>query len=332
MRNLFDPIGKSFKSLIHQDSTDYVCVIGGSNVDIMGSSPLIKSKESNVGRVSISPGGVARNIAESLGRLGIPTYFIGAVGNDHFGSIIIDSLKEVNVHLTGLRRIANISTGAYLAMLDDFRNMDCAINDMRITDHIDKEWVDICSEIISKASIVVLDCNLKSETIEAVMKVAKGKIFVDPVSMTKSVNIVPYLKELWGIKPNIYEAGVITNIKIESLDDAVMALRVMAQSNVKHPVITMDKGGVLAYDDGKIKHYLCKEVRPVNSSGAGDAFLATWVASEFLKLEFSESIKNAMVASIKTMLVIETVSRDLSRTNFEKWKQEVEIHETILEA
>ncbi len=331
MNNIMNPIKDVLKEYLTNDLEDYVCVIGGSNVDIAGSSPVIKNNESNIGKVSISPGGVARNVAENLGRLGIPTIFISAIGNDHFGDIIIDSLKQVNVDLAGLRRIANMRTGSYLVMLDDFRNMDFAINDMAIIEHVDKEWIRVCKDIISKAKIVVLDCNLKSESIEAIIELANGNVFVDTVSMAKAVNVVPYLNDIWAIKPNTYEAEAITNIKIESFEDAIKALKALYDNNVKNAIITMGKKGILVNENGIIKHYFSNEIRPVNVTGAGDAFLATWVASEFLNIGFADAIKNAMIASIKTTLSMETVSKDLSRINFEKWKQEVEIYEEILE-
>ncbi len=332
MAKVFDPIKGAFKEFFDQNLEDYVCVIGGSNVDIIGSSPVIKNNESNVGKVSISPGGVSRNVCENLARLGINTVFISAVGNDHFGEIISDSLRKVHVNLTGMRKIANRRTGSYLAMLDDFRNMDFAINDMSITEHIDKEWIMVCSDLISKAKIVVLDCNLEVETIEAIVKLAQGNIYVDPVSMVKAVNIIPFLNDIYGIKPNIHEAEVLTNVKINSVEDAVKALKVLSDNNVKKPVISMGEDGIITYDNGKIKHLLTKSVRPVNVTGAGDAFLSTWVASDFLGFELSESLKNGMISAVKTLLSMETVSKDLSRANFEKWKQEVEIYEEILKS
>jgi pseudouridine kinase len=49
-----------------------VVVIGGANVDVKGraSGPYL-SGTSNPGRVTVSPGGVGLNIAESLSRLGV---------------------------------------------------------------------------------------------------------------------------------------------------------------------------------------------------------------------------------------------------------------------
>ncbi len=331
MGNVLSPIKGLFQDYLGERLEEYVCVIGASNVDIVGSSPIIKNKESNLGKVSITPGGVGRNIAENLGRLEIPTVFISTIGNDYFGNIIMDSLRYANVNLTGLRKIANRRTGAYLAMLDDFRNMDFAINDMAISEHIDSEWINVCGDIISKAKIVVIDCNISQDSIEHIVNLTKGKIYVDPVSMTKAVNVSPFLDRIWAIKPNIHEAEVLSGMKINSVKDAAAALKILREKNIINPVITLGEEGVVAYDDEVIKHYTSGKMRPINSTGAGDAFLATWVASDFFNLDFSETIRNAMISSYKTLLSMESVSKDLSRINFEKWRQEVEIYEEVLE-
>ena len=58
-----------------------ITVIGGANVDLCGSAigPVVP-KDSNPGRVRMTAGGVGRNIAESLARLGLPVRLICAPG------------------------------------------------------------------------------------------------------------------------------------------------------------------------------------------------------------------------------------------------------------
>ena len=74
-----------------------VYVIGGANIDIQGYShkPLM-FQDSNVGSVSYSYGGVARNIAENLARVGVKTEFISILGDAFlfFTSLIICSVKN----------------------------------------------------------------------------------------------------------------------------------------------------------------------------------------------------------------------------------------------
>ena len=66
-----------------------VLVIGGVNIDIYGRADMAESKQENPadsypGIINTYAGGVARNIAENLGRLGLGVAFIGCFGTDDF--------------------------------------------------------------------------------------------------------------------------------------------------------------------------------------------------------------------------------------------------------
>ena len=64
-----------------------IYVVGGANIDIQGySNKPLMFQDSNVGKVSYSYGGVARNIAENLALLNDDVCFVSAIGQDMFGS------------------------------------------------------------------------------------------------------------------------------------------------------------------------------------------------------------------------------------------------------
>jgi sugar/nucleoside kinase (ribokinase family) len=66
-----------------------ICVIGGANIDICGSSlePL-KNYDSNPGTIAVSYGGVGRNIAQICALLKQKTKFITVFSNDEYGQMM----------------------------------------------------------------------------------------------------------------------------------------------------------------------------------------------------------------------------------------------------
>ena len=73
----------------------FFCVIGGANIDLHGiSSKKIKAHDSNPGTLQTSPGGVARNIADNITRLGLPCRLITAIGNDLNGDLLLQNCQE----------------------------------------------------------------------------------------------------------------------------------------------------------------------------------------------------------------------------------------------
>ena len=65
-------------------------VVGGANMDIKARSAApVVAATSNPGHVVRSPGGVGRNVAENLARLGTPTTLVAAVGADALGDELV---------------------------------------------------------------------------------------------------------------------------------------------------------------------------------------------------------------------------------------------------
>ncbi|RKX80638.1 MAG: kinase, partial [Spirochaetes bacterium] len=74
---------------------NYVALIGAANIDIQGfSSNLIIARDSNPGSIEFCAGGVSRNIAENLSRLGVSTELISAIGGDPNGELILSSCRD----------------------------------------------------------------------------------------------------------------------------------------------------------------------------------------------------------------------------------------------
>ena len=66
-----------------------ITLLGGINMDVsVHTHGDALAGDSNPGRVLCSPGGVARNVAENLLRLGIDVHLLGVLGDDVFGQAL----------------------------------------------------------------------------------------------------------------------------------------------------------------------------------------------------------------------------------------------------
>ena len=72
-------------------------MIGGSIIDLVVSSAdqseLKMDSSTNQGKIKMSFGGVGRNLADALARLESDPVFVSAVGDDHFGSLILGEIQ-----------------------------------------------------------------------------------------------------------------------------------------------------------------------------------------------------------------------------------------------
>jgi pseudouridine kinase len=293
----------------------YVIVIGGSNMDILGTpiSPL-HMKDSNPGYITTSAGGVGRNIAENLGRLAVPTKLLSVVGDDPNGSHLLDTTKMAGVDTHYMKLSKSSPTSIYMSVLDETGDMKIALSDMRITQEINVNYIQEMDEIIKQAQMIILDTNLEEEVLRYIVTTYSYiPCIVDTVSSSKAIKIHSLLSYLYCIKPNRIEAEVLYGHTLATTSDVKKALIYFKEAGVTYPMISLGKQGIafLLNTDVMIASQDVKEV--INTNGAGDAFTAGLTYGLFHGHDLSTSIRYGSVASRLTLEVSSTVNTHINR-------------------
>jgi ribokinase len=98
-----------------------VVVVGSVNVDLVVRTPRLPNRGETVtgGRFEQHDGGKGGNQAVAAARLGRPTLFVGAVGDDPFGPLARTALARAGVDVSGLRMLRDQSTGVALILVDE---------------------------------------------------------------------------------------------------------------------------------------------------------------------------------------------------------------------
>lgn len=246
-----------------------ILVIGGTNIDINATSiNEIVLKDSNIGNIEISIGGVAKNIAENLARLDLDVSFLTILGNDHYADVAIDYLKGLNLNLI-YGKSKNHPTSTYLAVFDQNHDMEIGINDMKATDELDSNFI---KEKINfdLYDLVVIDSNLCQKTLEYIAKNCHKPIYAESISVNKVKRLKPLLSHFKAIKCNKIEALAITDNK--NHDSIESIAKDIASQGVKEVYITDGGNGSYLYKDKKLYHMPSYQVNIINTTGAGDAF------------------------------------------------------------
>ena len=169
-----------------------VVVIGGANMDLKCrvDGKLVLGT-SNPGTMTATPGGVGRNIAESLARLGLAVTLISAVGRDAFGDEMAAATRAAGVDARHLFR-AGAPTGTYTAILDGRGELLAGVAAMDILATLTPRRLARARGIMQAASLLVIDSNLPIATIEWVMRFASDRdlpLAIEAVSVPKAKKI-----------------------------------------------------------------------------------------------------------------------------------------------
>ena len=303
----------------------YVSVIGGLNIDLQGSSnhPILLNN-SNPGEISMSAGGVGRNIAENISRISIDSKIFSYVGDDSFGRFVVKKTQEENVDISYIKKHKKFPTSQYLSVLDDNNDMLVSISDMRIIDAMCIKDIESWDSVLNKSSIIVIDTNIPVAVIEYITNQYNNiPLFLDPVSISKTSKIINIIGKFHTVKPNRYEAELITGINIIDKESMLKAAKIIFDKGCKQIFITLGSEGVFYYDGDEYGqyHYDGNEIKSAN--GAGDAFTAG-VVYGFLKLNnIKETAIYASIASVIALKSKNTISNELSKKNIDLILKEI---------
>ena len=288
-------------------------VVGAANIDIGGfPSGRLAIQDSNPGRVMLSAGGVGRNIACNLARLGVETYLIAALGDDAFADIIRKDCANAGV-LTDLCPTFEGEAGsAYLFIADALGEMQLAVNDMRICDRLSPPALMGCLDALNAMDAVVLDANLPAGALEFLAERLRVPLLADAVSTAKAPRLLGALPRLRAIKPNALEAETLTGIPIHDVDTAIRAARRLTEMGASRAFVTLGERGVCCAGDGEEMFLPGPAVRLVNATGAGDAFAAALAWGELRGLSLRECAQAGMAAASIAVESMATVNPELS--------------------
>lgn len=259
-------------------SGSYTVVVGGVNVDIGGRSfaPLVAA-DSNPGQVSITLGGVGRNIAHNLALLGTDVHLLSAYGDDVNGERVAASCSELGIDLSHALRIAGGTTSTYLYLTDERGEMALALSDMEICKKITPAYLATQLPLLQNAQVVVADTNLSQESLAFLAENCSVPIFVDPVSTVKAKKIAPILGKIHTLKPNRLEVELLSGVPIGSNADLDKAADALMAQGLHRLFISLGADGVYAAmgDERLILPNI--PGRMVNTTGCGDAFMSALV-------------------------------------------------------
>lgn len=278
-------------------------VVGGANVDVKARSeaaPLPGT--SNPGRTRITPGGVGRNIAETLARLGTATRLVTAVGDDALADQLLEATAAAGVEVAGVRRLPGLETGTYTAVLGPDGELVVAVSAMAATEALAPEH--LADDLLAGAALLVIDGNLSAATIGRALDLAQAAavpVVLEPVSVPKAARLRPLLgRPLRAITPNREELGALTGSDL-TVDDGVDRLHAAGSELVW--VHLGSEGSLLSGPDGRTRlapvaadvvdvtgagdamlgafcHALLEGARPVEAAAYGHAAAALTIASE----------------------------------------------------
>ena len=256
----------------------FVVVVGGANVDVYGrpANPL-ELQDSNPGTVTVSPGGVGRNVAENLARLGAEVRLISAVGSDYNGRLLLEHGRAAGVDMQHVLVSDKKPTSTYMSVLDHSGDMHVAINDMAVIGELDEAALESHAAMLSQAALVIAETNITDSALAWLCDaISKAPLFIDTVSTVKAQRIKPHLASVHTLKCNQAEAESLSGCSTRTKSERSRLAGWFHSKGVERLFVTLGRRGVFysVPEAQGIEKPQAAGQQARNTGGAGDAFLA----------------------------------------------------------
>lgn len=313
------------RSYILKEETSAVYCIGGINVDrkynLIGD--LVEGT-SNPAHSQVFVGGVGRNVAENLGRLGHDPYMISVGGYDQDFEFIKKKSQDF-INFQYVKQLHDYSTGSYSAVLNGEGEMQFAISVMEVLNEMDVKFISAFQTILKDAKLIVVDLNLPLETVEYLTEFSRSReidLVIIPVSSPKMKNLPKSLDGVKWIIVNQDESESFFGVKIKSDEDFDNLIDSWLETGVEQVIVTRGKNySVYGNNKGKrLKFFPPMTDNVIDVTGAGDSYSAGVIHGHLLGLSPEETIEYAMTNAFYTIQTDSTVREDLNKNKLEEQK------------
>ena len=294
----FRPLSNQEVSVTEKALMPEIVVVGSCNMDIYAyAAHLPEPGETVVGnRYWMGMGGKGANQAVGARRLGASVTMVGRVGDDMFGQRMLETLRGHGVACDTIRVDRESGSGVALVVVDQqAENVIVVIPgaNMRVT----PDDVDAASERLRAADVLLMQLEIPLEVVAHALDVARqGRTLclLNPAPARALPDSI--LRKVHLLTPNQNEARVLTGIPTDTLEGARAAGQALLARGVPAVIITLGAQGALLVQPERCLHLPGVAVEALDTSGAGDAFMAGLAVALGEGKSFEEAIRFANLA------------------------------------
>ncbi len=254
-----------------------VCVVGASNLDLVSYVPrLPRLGETLHGtRFETGYGGKAANQAVMAAKLGSRVSLVARVGRDPFGQRMLDNFRQLGVDVAHIT-VTDAAPSGVATILVDPEGRNCIVIVGGANQHLSGEDVLAARPTIAAARVVVCQLEVPLETSMAALREARSAGAMTILNPAPAPEDLP--EEAYRLTdvlcPNQVEAERLSGVEVKKEGAEAAAVRLL-ERGAESVVLTLGEQGCLVAQADQVVRIPGEQVRAVDSTGAGDAFVGS---------------------------------------------------------
>lgn len=279
-----------------------IVVVGSLNMDLIGRSPHIPAPGETVlgSGFSTAAGGKGANQAVAAARLGAQVTMVGCVGGDDYGRSLLSSLQTDGVDTQHVRMAADAHTGVAIISVDDAgENSIIVISGANW--ELTKADVAAAETAVSQADMLVLQLESPLEVVVYAAEMAARHnvpVLLNPAPARPLP--AELLANVSTLIPNESEAALLAGCEVDDMSGVETAVSRLQARGIKNIVLTMGSRGAYLHSNNESLMVPAFSVQPVDTTAAGDAFVAGFSVAVAEGKTLSEAVRFAAATGALT--------------------------------
>ncbi len=153
-----------------------IVVVGSANTDMVTRVPRLPVPGETLlgGAFAIAPGGKGANQAVAAARLGAVVTFVGCVGADSFGDLLVLNLENEGISTEFVTRDPDAATGVALITVDEEFGENTIVVAPGANAKLSPPLLDLAAAAIHSADILLCQLEIPLETVHAALQMARS--------------------------------------------------------------------------------------------------------------------------------------------------------------
>jgi ribokinase len=232
-------------------------------------------------RFEIGPGGKGANQAVAAARLGSDVLMLSKVGDDVFGRNTLANFATQGVDARHVGVVNGVSSGVAPIFVEPSGENSILII-KGANNHLLPADVDAATSDLLACDIILLQLEIPLATIYHTVALATRhgrRVVLNPAPATPDLDL-SRLRDVAFFTPNRGELSLLTGLPTETFPQIEVAAKTLLEGGIRTVIATLGHDGVLLVTPEGATHVPTVTVTPVDTTGAGDAFIGSF--SHFL--------------------------------------------------
>ena len=223
--------------------------------------------------------GKGANQAVAAAVCGADVMMMTKVGSDIFADNTISNFKKYGIDTTYVQKVIGVSSGVAPIFVDE-NGQNSILIIKGANNKLLPADVDVAEQDLLGCGLIILQLEIPLETVYHAIAFGQKHhipVLLNPAPATKNLDIRQVCACDFFV-PNETELAILTGMPTETQDDVEKAATSLTARGLKNVIVTLGERGALWMTETEKKYIGAYQVRAVDSSGAGDAFIGCFAS------------------------------------------------------